>query len=119
MHPIGHIGILDADRPHPLAGWRPQQILIAACVDEPAESPAPEHVGSNFDREAFRDAAQIELDARTGEADGVMLGIEDQIAIVDERPHRRELGGGRDVRRLVVEAPQPHERPDRDVERAV
>ena len=98
-----------AAAPATLVGATVQSIapggVVSARIDEPAEPSSPKNVRGNLDGKPFGDTAQIELDTRAREPDGVMLGVEEHIAIVDERPHGRELGGRRDVRVLVVEAP--------------
>ncbi len=117
-HPARVHGVFDADRPQPLAGRGAAKILVAAGVDEAVGAMTPQHVGGEFDGEAFRDAAEIDLDAWPREAHGALRGIEKDVAIIHERPHRGELLARRHVRLLVVESPQPHQRADRDVERA-
>ena len=45
--------------------------------------------------------------------------VDDDVAVVDERPHGGQLRRRRDVRFLVEKAPRPHQGPDGDVERTV
>ena len=97
----------------------PSSVLVAAGIDESRQPVPAQDAGRDFDGEALRDAAEVDLDARPRETNRVLLTIEHHVAVVDERPHRREFRGARQVRLLVVKPPQPDERAHGDVERAV
>ena len=116
---VGDVGILDPDRPERFARRRAQHVLIAARIDESRQAVAAQHVRRDFHGKALGDAAQVDLHTWMREADCVMRRVHNQAAVADERSHRGQLGGRRDVRRLVAESPEPDERADRHVERAV
>jgi len=88
---IARPGVLDPYSPRALAWRRAEQILIAAGVDESVQSAPAQDARGNIDGEAFGDATEIQLDALTREMSRVRAGIEEHVAIIDERPHGGEL----------------------------
>ncbi len=100
-------------------GGRPTKYLIAARVDETAEPAAPKRPGREFHGESLGDAAEIDFHPARCECDGARMVVDQQFPVVDQRPNAAQLGRCWEVGALVVKSPQPDERPDRHVERAV
>ena len=61
------------------------QVLIAPGVDETRESASPQHSAGEFDREAFRDATEIEFHPAPRERHGLRSLIEDHVLVADQR----------------------------------
>ena len=101
--------------------FEPDDEQIAARLHhEVLEAVAAQHLGAAVDGVTLGDAAEAEAHAGAAQLHGVLLRVDDDVAIVDELAAALDLGGGRDLLlEILVELPQAAHRRVGDVERAV
>src|SRR6266508_5677296 len=68
---------------------------------------APQDVCRDLHGETFRDPAEVDLHARTGEPERVIRRVDPRAVVIHQRPYRSQLSRCRDVRDSVVETPEP------------
>src|SRR6185295_19089372 len=113
------VGILDSDAPALAVRPGPASRQLAPDLEEVIAQAEPlDHLADAADGIALADARHVDLEVRLGLSD--VLVVED-LEFLEPYTRKRggDLVGGRNMRVVAVETPEPHQWPDTRVEAAL